>query len=354
MRKLVLSIAIATGVVLVALGGVFLMRTLLNREAVPAIPPATQTAVQGIQIPRESPEDVIASRLREYSISSEVRGKAISILKEYAGRSGTVLRGSYKVGAGSSTRIELTLYRDVIYELTVSVSGNCIGSCDIGLELLDSSFKLAYVYASSGLQFIKGRYSYLRMNFTLYWLEEEGTYYLRLDNSYSIFTSKYVHVTLRAYYPSYVIDDDYFKIFAIGHWVSNNIRYVKDPHGFEYIAPPTETLRVGAGDCDDFAVLLAVLYRSVGLNSSVGLIDTDGDGRIDHATALVYLSKSSSDVARGISKWASALGIRIKGIAYFNYGRGILLIVDPPMSGSYDSPWSVEHTPYRLVKVVTP
>jgi len=50
-------------------------------------------------------------------------------------------------------------------------------------------------------------------------------YYLVLDNKHSLFTSKRVYVTLKAYYPSYAFNDEYFKVFAIGHRVLRNIKY---------------------------------------------------------------------------------------------------------------------------------
>jgi len=165
----------------------------------------------------------------------------------------------------------------------------------------------------------------LRITFVLNPLEESGTYYLYLDNSYSILTSKNIYVSLKAYYPDCTFDDEYFKIFAIGYWVSTNIKYVSDPLiEDEYTVPPDETLRVMAGDCDDFAVLLATLYRSVGLNVMVGLIDTDGDKRVDHAIVLVYLDEDANEALNHISKWAQILGIDIDGTSYFDKDSGIL------------------------------
>lgn len=289
-------------------------------------------------------EQIIASYLRDFPAKSEIREKAISILSEYLGKSGGGLQKTYQVSAGSYYRVKLLLYSDVIYDLIVSVSGSCIGICDIYLRLLDSNYRVAIVNTSTGPSFIMGRYSYLLSIFTLHPLEEEGVFYLELDNSYST-TSKNVYVLLSVHYPSYAFNDEYFKVFAIGHWVSTNIRYISDPlvEG-DYLAPPNETLKVGAGDCDDYAVLLATLYRSVGLDAVVGLIDTDGDGRANHATALVYFTGNTSEILNGISKWASVLGINVEKISYFNADGGVYLIVDPLMSKNENNPWSIHHT----------
>ena len=322
------------------------------RSIIPLYPTITQLMTQPAH---QTVEQIIASYLRDFPARSEIREKAVNILNEYLGKSGVVLQDTYRISAGSYYIVKLLLHSDVVYELSVSVSGSCIGTCDIYLRLLDSNYRTALVITSRGLNYIMGRYSSLYVNFTLHPLEEEGIYYLELDNTYSYFTSKTVHVVLRAYYPSYAFNDEYFKVFAIGYWVSMNIRYISDPliEG-EYIAPPNETLRVGAGDCDDYAVLLATLYRSVGLNAVVGLIDTDGDNKVDHATALVYFTRNPTEILKGISKWASVLGIRVEEISYFNADGGVYLVVDPPMSTYKNNPWSIYHTPYRLIKIIKP
>ncbi len=54
---------------------------------------------------------------------------------------------------------------------------------------------------------------------------------------------------------------------AIYFFVRDNINYVNDPVKFEFVKEPLYTLEVGAGDCDDHAVLLASLLRSVGIQT---------------------------------------------------------------------------------------
>jgi hypothetical protein len=128
-------------------------------------------------------EQTIAGYLREFPVKSEIREKAIGILKEYLGKSGVVLKESVSVSARSSSRVKLTLYSGTIYELIVSVSGSCLGTCDIYLKLLDSNYRTAIVKTLTGSSFIMGRYSSLHVNFTLHSIEEEGEFYLELDNS---------------------------------------------------------------------------------------------------------------------------------------------------------------------------
>lgn len=51
---------------------------------------------------------------------------------------------------------------------------------------------------------------------------------------------------------------------AVQSFVKNNIRYVRDVHGVETVQTPLETLRLGQGDCDDHATLVATLLASIG------------------------------------------------------------------------------------------
>lgn len=50
-------------------------------------------------------------------------------------------------------------------------------------------------------------------------------------------------------------------------FVRNNIEYVNDPVKFEFVKEPAYTLEVRSGDCDDHAVLLSSLLRSVGIQT---------------------------------------------------------------------------------------
>lgn len=48
-------------------------------------------------------------------------------------------------------------------------------------------------------------------------------------------------------------------------WVRRHVRYVRDPVGLETVQDPAVTIRLGSGDCDDSAVLLATLAQTAGL-----------------------------------------------------------------------------------------
>jgi len=59
---------------------------------------------------------------------------------------------------------------------------------------------------------------------------------------------------------------------ALYYFVKDNMKYVSDPYAKEYVASPVETLKVGGGDCDDGALLLASLIKSIGIETKIIII----------------------------------------------------------------------------------
>ncbi len=72
---------------------------------------------------------------------------------------------------------------------------------------------------------------------------------------------------------------------ALFYYVRDNIQYVKDPER-EYVQIPEETM-LGAGDCEDKAILLDTLMKSIGIRSRVVLIP-------GHAYNEIYLKGARS------------------------------------------------------------
>jgi len=52
---------------------------------------------------------------------------------------------------------------------------------------------------------------------------------------------------------------------AIYYFVRDNIEYVADPLGFEYVEEPKEALYMGSSDCEGGAILMASLLGAVGI-----------------------------------------------------------------------------------------
>jgi len=76
-------------------------------------------------------------------------------------------------------------------------------------------------------------------------------------------------------------------------------RYVRDPRGVDYFNYANESLRgcdekecVGAGDCDDFAILISSLIESIGGTTRIIVSQNNSTGA--HAYAEVYLGQFDS------------------------------------------------------------
>lgn len=79
-----------------------------------------------------------------------------------------------------------------------------------------------------------------------------------------------------------------------GRW-----RYVNDPHGDEFFASASQTIENDyAGDCDDFATLLAAMVESIGGQARIVMLDGDQGG---HAYAEVCIQEEPGEVARRLS-----------------------------------------------------
>ena len=94
------------------------------------------------------------------------------------------------------------------------------------------------------------------------------------------------------------------QIAAVYDWVKSNVTYVKDPvRGYGEVELFTSPIRMVkdyrngirlGGDCDCMALLTTALYRSIGYQSNVVLLDTTGEG-LNHAISQV--------LSDGIETW---------------------------------------------------
>lgn len=67
---------------------------------------------------------------------------------------------------------------------------------------------------------------------------------------------------------------------AIFNAVRQNVRYTRDMDKIDTYQHPKRTLDWNAGDCDDYTILLAVLYRSVGYPVKARVMETrDAEGK---------------------------------------------------------------------------
>lgn len=87
---------------------------------------------------------------------------------------------------------------------------------------------------------------------------------------------------------------------AIFQFVQNNVRYTKDPYGWEYIQTPPvllESIREykegksdrPIGDCDDMTVLSLSLLKSIGFPVAIKVVSFRPDKRFGHVYGLVKI-----------------------------------------------------------------
>jgi hypothetical protein len=82
---------------------------------------------------------------------------------------------------------------------------------------------------------------------------------------------------------------DFKQARRVYEFARDEIQYISDPLGIEEIQSPETTLRLGAGDCDDKAVLLVSLLMAIGFEVCFFIVDVDSDGFPDHVYSGVYL-----------------------------------------------------------------
>jgi hypothetical protein len=63
------------------------------------------------------------------------------------------------------------------------------------------------------------------------------------------------------YYRKFGKTARYFSLFK---HIRLNWKYVSDPRNMDYYSPPTESMRLLAGDCDDYAILMASSVMAIG------------------------------------------------------------------------------------------
>lgn len=57
------------------------------------------------------------------------------------------------------------------------------------------------------------------------------------------------------------------ELYAVWNWVDTHIRFVRDIRGLETLQTPEKTLEIGAGDCDDQAILISALLETLGFTT---------------------------------------------------------------------------------------
>ncbi len=158
------------------------------------------------------------------------------------------------------------------------------------------------------------------------------------------------------------VNNDAWKIWAIYYWVSQNGDYVSDPKGQEYYMFAHDMLETMAGDCDDFSILLASMYESVGLDAALATINTDDEPGIDHITCFVYWSGDAQSFIdeeniilnkMGLTSPTEELRVRYQSAETSHavlgkYKEGVWIVADGTMNYVKGLVGYVTHKPYDV------
>ncbi len=113
-----------------------------------------------------------------------------------------------------------------------------------------------------------------------------------------------------------------YQVCAIFDTVKEDIEYVSDPRGNDVWEPANVTLSVGAGDCEDQAILLSSMIEAIGGTTRVYLTD-------NHAFAAVYIGngRATDNAIKGIRAYYGNVDVNFLTDKY-----GSWLMLDPTSS----------------------
>jgi transglutaminase-like putative cysteine protease len=114
-----------------------------------------------------------------------------------------------------------------------------------------------------------------------------------------------------------------YQICAIFDNVQEQIKYVNDPRGHDFWSAANDTLKIGAGDCDDKAILISSMLEAVGGTTRIYLTDT-------HAFAAVYIgdgTKATEAAVKGVRAYYGNVDVN-----YLTDEYGSWLMLDPTSS----------------------
>lgn len=114
-----------------------------------------------------------------------------------------------------------------------------------------------------------------------------------------------------------------YQVCALFDRVSVDINYINDPRGNDIWEPANATLKIGAGDCEDQAILLASLIEAVGGTTRLYLTD-------NHAFAAVHIG-NETETTNGIIEGVRAYYGNVD-VYYLTDDYGSWLMLDPSSS----------------------
>jgi hypothetical protein len=113
---------------------------------------------------------------------------------------------------------------------------------------------------------------------------EEAAYLRRIVGEYTGNVALR-EVTLSVIFPRCRPKDEPAQALAIGKWVQDRTFYVHE--GTELFQTPLTTIRLKAGDCDDYAILIASMLGCVGIKNKLCILKINGRWAHIFCVALV-------------------------------------------------------------------
>lgn len=140
--------------------------------------------------------------------------------------------------------------------------------------------------------------------------------------------------------------DSSAEIEAIFFWVKQNIRFTKDPYQIELISNPLRTLEFKAGDCDDLAILLSSLLRSIGYNTRFKVVSAKASGKFHHVFCQVYFG--GDWISLDPTEEYSLVGLEPLGITREKIYGGNMF---ENLGEMFDVPWGKTYGPGWVPKI---
>jgi hypothetical protein len=81
-------------------------------------------------------------------------------------------------------------------------------------------------------------------------------------------------LTIRIIFPACRPKDEPAQALTIGRWIQDRTFYVHE--GIELFQRPLTTIRLRAGDCDDYAIAIAAMLGCVGIRSKLCILKING------------------------------------------------------------------------------
>lgn len=120
------------------------------------------------------------------------------------------------------------------------------------------------------------------------------------------------------------LNDQLVQHFALFRAIKPKWRYVRDPKGAEYFAKASESLRVMAGDCDDYTIFMAACIKATGGEAKMVLVK-------GHIFPVVLVADSKLEYEVKVKPLIAELfpeSYQGQHLAAFSIGDGIWLNFD--------------------------